>query len=240
MQKKLLSASALAASFLALHSGGANAALLYANDFDSAATVGTGITATGISSGVLEVANAGFGDWSGNYLANRSTGNPATMSSITFSGLASHTSVDINFLVGFLESWDSRNGSVDPDNLDIYVDGILVASLTSNNASGTIEDYDGGTELFDGVELNANFGWTDTLVDMSTSGALNLAHTASTLTLGFQASGAGWQGGSDEAWGIDDIEITYDATASVPEPATLALLGLGLAGVGLSRGRKNR
>lgn len=42
---------------------------------------------------------------------------------------------------------------------------------------------------------------------------------------------SGWR-----AWSIDNLQ--FDNATSVPEPATLALLGLGLAGIGFSRKKK--
>src|SRR5262249_49353682 len=35
----------------------------------------------------------------------------------------------------------------------------------------------------------------------------NIPHTSSSLTVEWFASGAGWQGGSDESWAIDNLEV---------------------------------
>lgn len=42
----------------------------------------------------------------------------------------------------------------------------------------------------------------------------------------------------NDVFGIDDIEIRAAAVAAVPEPATLALFGFGIAGLGFARRRK--
>ena len=79
-----------------------------------------------------------------------------------------------------------------------------------------------------------------TIVDMSTAGFLTFAHTGSTLTMIIQASGAGWQGGDDEAWGVDALKITYDGTPPVPEPASWALMIAGAAVVAAGIRAKRR
>ena len=48
---------------------------------------------------------------------------------------------------------------------------------------------------------------------------------SSSLTVDFFASGSGWQGGSDEWWGIDNVSVTLDSVEAVPEPSTLILVG---------------
>jgi hypothetical protein len=136
----------------------------------------------------------------------------------------------VSFLLGFLDSWDSTNGSPAPDDLiSVFVDQVMVGQYTSNNAAGSVAQYGGGSLVFAGVQFDANQFYTDYVVDYSADAAYTLAHTVSTLTIGLQAGGAGWQGGTDEAWGIDNLVVTL---APAPEPASLALMLAGLAGLG--------
>jgi len=234
--KQLLLAAALAASL----SGTASAADLYANDFDDNVTVGAGVGVTSLDNGGLESAVT-FGNWTGNYFANRSAGNPAAMSSLTLTNLMPHTQVSAAFMLGFLESWDSFDGGCcAPDNLDIFIDGNKVATLTARNALGTVEVFGGGTIVGQFVQANGNTSFNDTIVDMSTAGFLTFAHTASTLTIAIQASGDGWQGGDDEAWGVDALHITYDGVPAIPEPSTWALMVAGAGMLGAAVRTKRR
>ena len=245
--KKLFAAALLCSAVPAT----ADAATVYSTDFDGTVVTGQGLTVTGFTNGALDAASTGAWNangWSGNYFLNASTGNPAAMSVLTISNLPTHTTMSVAFLLGFLESWDSRNGSCcTPDDLGIFIDGVEVALMTADNATGNIEDYDGGTELFDGPNINfrQHFNTVDTLVDMSTAPALTFAHSGSTLTLGIQARSVGWQGGGDEAWGIDKLNITFDGRfgqGAIPEPATWAMMiaGFGLIGAALRRVRRPR
>ena len=118
--------------------------------------------------------------------------------------------------------------------LDIFIDGSLVASLTAANASGNIFDFGGGSALAQCVQADGHQFYCDTLVDWSKT----FAHTGSTLTLGWQASGAGWQAGDDESWGVDNIRIDYFTRGGgVPEPAAWAMM---LAGFGIVGGAMRR
>lgn len=120
--------------------------------------IAPGVSATFGPAGSLEVAQPGFGGWSGNYLANRSTGNPASVSSVLLTGLPPHSRISIDGILGFLESWDSNDGApwATPDLLQISVDGTpVLAGLTINTASGTVTNYGGGTPLFTNVQATA-------------------------------------------------------------------------------------
>ena len=235
-----LATAVTAAGLLA--TANASAALVYANNFDSAATVGAGVTAVGLTSGSLGTATgsyAGSGgkSWSNNYFYNASTGNPATASTLTLSNLGAHTHVSIDMMLGFLNSWDSSNGSPAPDYLDIYIDGNLAYKLTTVTAGGNVNDHGGGTQVVDNGQIDGSQFYSDDLVDMSTASFLSFAHTSSTLTLSFQASGAGWQGGTDEFWGVDSLSIsTRGGGNPVPEPGTWALVMIaGLAAAATRR-----
>jgi hypothetical protein len=127
----------------------ADASQIYFNDFDSAATVAGGIGATlsGITTPATDGGFSGIGTGSGNVLWNTSGGNPAGATTLTLTGLPSISTVDINFLLYAIDSWDSTNGSPAPDYFRVYADGNLILSATFANASGNVNDGAGGTHL---------------------------------------------------------------------------------------------
>jgi hypothetical protein len=233
----------------ALLAGPANAVTLYSNDFDAAETYHTGVTGgfSGVTTLSTALAGAWNADgWSGAHINNRSQGNPAGFTTLTLNNLATHSTVTASFLIGLLDSWDSNDGAgFSPDELEIWIDGAQVATMTTNTALGGTELLAGGTKLYEDVQIDAASGYySDVLVDMASAGALTFAHTASSLTIGIRASGAGWQGLGDEGWGIDKVQLTYDGvrappTGGIPEPATWALMigGFGMAGATLRRRR---
>ena len=58
----------------------------------------------------------------------RVTGNPASKTTLTLTGLPSHTSLDLDFVLAILESWDGEDGDHGPDHFNVSVDGNLVFS----------------------------------------------------------------------------------------------------------------
>jgi len=242
---KVLSRCAIASLAVLVASPALAAEKLLEEDYDNPTFLATGVGVVSNGVGSNETATVGAWNsagWAGTHYVNRTFGNPAAQTVVTLSGLQAGSAVKFGGILAFLESWDSFNGSCcAPDALDIFINGNLVATLTSNNAQGSIEEYAGSTELFDGIQANGNGFFTDTLVDFSTSTFANSAADASgNWSFGIQARGAGWQGGSDEAWGLDNWSV-YGTIArqvgAVPEPATwsLMILGLGMIGGAMRR-----
>ncbi|CAK0764898.1 serralysin [Gammaproteobacteria bacterium] len=187
---------------------------VYRNNFDGAEVFGSGVTG-GISGyasieGVQGYSANGF---SGNLLRNDSYGNPASATTLTLTNLPTHQSVDLNFLLAFIDSWDSTNGTVTPDYFNVTVDGVSVLQITANNASGNV--VYGGTQLGELSDRGWN-GWGDRAFDMSNESSLTVPHTASTLSVQLFASGGGWQAGWDESWGIDNLSVSVLNPSTAP------------------------
>lgn len=199
-----------------------------------------GFASLSVGDGNLIEPTQGFnvGGFSGTFIQNVATGNPASAVVLSLSGLPAHNAVDVNFLLALIDSWDSDNGSPAPDLLNVEIDGSVVLQVTCNNASGS--NCYGGTVVAPMAHRGFNGSWQDIGFDMANDGALTVAHSASTLTVRWFASGGGWQGGSDESFGIDDLVVNLITDdGQVPEPGPLAMIGLGLAALAMRR-RKGR
>ncbi len=201
-------------------------------DFEgSVPTQLSGVVTTESVQGFAGLGPAG-NQFGGNFLRNTTSGNPASATILTLTGLPAHDKIDIAFLFAAIDSWDSTDGTIKPDYFNVMVDGTVIFQPTFANASGTVTYPNGqlGSPNLDHRGFNGS--WQDRGFDMgdpSVTELRNIPHTADTVIIQFFASGAGWQGGGDESWGMDNLKIQVSSSTVVPLPGSILLLGFGLA-----------
>lgn len=240
--RRLWISGAAAAALLAAGAAHAAPQTVLFIDVTNPPVLGPGVTAVGqLNGGIIENVGAGVaGYYTGDVIRNTTT----SLTTMSLSNLGAHNQISVGFTLAFLDSWDSIDGSPSPDYLNIFLDGVQVLQLTAANASGTVTNLGGGTQVAIGDLFDTPGGpyWNhDRIVDMSTASALTFTHTGSTFVLGLQAGGAGWQGGSDESWGLDNLLIQTDTVGGgVPEPASWALMLLGFGGMGAALRHRRR
>lgn len=187
----------------------------------------------------------GSGGFADNFLRNDSGLVPNTTSGsptvLTLTGLPAHDSINLDFLLAIIDSWDGNALDYGPDSFNVTVDGTSIFSETFTNfPSFDTQTASTANRVIAPTGLGFNSSYPDSGYDMGQLAAFqNIPHTASTLTVEFFASGPNWGGGLDESFAIDNVQVTVN-TASVPEPGTTALLAIGLTAVlaGLSLVRR--
>jgi hypothetical protein len=250
----------LTSVLLLVGTGQLHAAFIYFDNFDGNQAAGAGVSATfaGYFNLVSVQGYAGIGTgsniFSGNLLQNDSGGVtqapqtiPPQLTSLTLTGLPAHTSVDLHFLLAVINSWDGlpgTHGFAGGDYFNVTIDGNTVFSYAFDNFYDFNQTYIPPI----GVQLTsrpfADLGFPDPngqFADSAYNLGLdpvfsNIPHTSSTITIDWFASGPGWQGGTDESWGMDNLSISVN---SVPEPASVTMLAIaGLCLLEYSRRRR--
>lgn len=232
LKLKLLSTLALCAISLP-------AAVIYSENFESVAAGTPPAVYSGSNIAVESTGGFSAFGFGSQHLRNSGSGAPSTV--LSLSGLAPHNTLTVSF---DLIVWDSMDaGKV----FNVSLDGSTLIGGVDTSNYGPSDAFAGPGTLVSGSATGfslPNFGNNGQFRDQGRRIVnLNLAHSASTLTLNFFYSGVGVTGGSDESWGIDNIVISDNnpaPTSGVPEPSTLALAGLALAAVAVKKYRQVR
>lgn len=164
---------------------------------------------------------AGAGNPGNVFTGNLWRNDGLSATTLTLTNLPGHYAISISFLLAFIDSWDSIDGAPAPDWFNLDIDGTNVLRITSANASGSVTYA--GNQIFFG-QAGWSSVWPDRAFDMGNEPLIQFVpHTASTLTLRFYASGAGYQSGLDESWAIDNLKVTVH----IPSPGPAGLLFAG-------------
>lgn len=177
----------------------------------------------------------------GNFLRS-ATGNTVTLS---LTGLPTHDTISLEFLFAAIDSLDGTGTFPAGDFFKIVFDGVTLFSESFANATASqIQSYvpPVGVELARHIDLGFSGPggfFTDSAYNLGADPRFaNFAHTGSTATIEFFIFGEGNQSLDDESWAMDNLRVSVTTRAAVPEPASLALLGIGIAGLAIMRRRK--
>ena len=175
---------------------------------------------------------AGIGNggntFSGTMLRNDSGPRTQLPTRLLLTDLPVHESIDLNFLLAVIDSWNGAGGSGAPDYLTILVDGTAVFT----QAFDVFDLNDGyaappGGLLGSDVDLGFST-WVDAAFDLGPEAALSaIPHTAADVLIEWAAWGSfsSWTGGTDESWAIDNVEVVLNNVGGARITDTLITLG---------------
>ena len=207
-------------SFANVSSASASSVTIFSADFDSGVpSEFSGVTTT---EGVQGYTGLGTGSnvFGGNFLRNDTV--PAATTTLTLTNLPPHDSISLSFLLAIIDSWDGASGTCqDGDEFNVSVDGTTIFGEAFENSNCGVQTYNppAGVELARRADLgfSQGFYWNDSAYDMGLDPTFqNIPHTASTLTIEWFSSGGGWQGGTDESWALDNVQVFVHRTNSAP------------------------
>jgi hypothetical protein len=241
-----LSVSLLTAATVHLTTLHAASVDVFYTDFESG--MPAGFTPAPLTSrvGTEGYAPYGFGSYMLISQGGTNAGNAVTL---TLTGLPAHMSVELDFLLAIINSWDGWEGAPNGHDLfNVEIDGVSVSrNHFSNLWLGNMVNPPPGTAIvfqtndvaFAGLENGVITHWPDSAYRMTLR---TLPHTASTMTIRWYADGGGWQGGpipTDEFWGIDNLRVRLNnvgqmAPRIVTQPASPIVTSGGIAAFNVS------
>lgn len=212
------------ASVAVLSASSAAAQQVFFTDFNSGVPAEfSGAGAAESVQGYNGLGNSAANSFGGNFLRNDDASNPTQKATVlTLNNLPAHSTLRLDCLVAIIDSWDGFGGVFNDDYFNIKIDGNTVFSEVFASASGS-QTYNPGAPTLLSQGSNLGFGgYNDTALDLNFDSNLTVAHSASSVTIEFFASGPGWQGGNDESWAIENVSVTL---RGVPAPGALSLFG---------------
>jgi hypothetical protein len=217
--------------------------ILFSENFESGAIPGQFYGGTLLNTSSVPSV-AGDGNW---VLYNNSGGNPQGTASnpisLQLSGLQPFQSANLQFTFIAIDSWDGFDmGSFSTDYFNVQVNPVLLFQAAFRNWLGTHYSGDGTTRYESGpanstispLSSDNNYlvsSANDAFYDIHLDGFH--ADASGNLNIYFYASGAGWQGGNDESFAIDNLLVTSPddltiLTTEAPEPAVWLTFPAGL------------
>ncbi|MCU1237406.1 MAG: hypothetical protein JWP63_5373 [Candidatus Solibacter sp.] len=224
--------------------------ILFSQNFESGTIPGQFYGGTLLNTSGVPPA-AGDGNWA---LYNNSGGTPQGTASnpigLQLSGLQPFQAANLQFTFIAVDSWDGVDLSFSPDLFSVQVNPDVLFQAAFRNWMGTHYTGDGTYPYGSTTPANSTItllssdnnylvsSANDSFYDIHLDGFH--ADAAGNLNIYFYAGGAGWQGGNDESFAIDNLLITApDIFTETPEPGTWLTLSAGLAALLAHRSRRS-
>ncbi|MCZ2342286.1 MAG: hypothetical protein LC104_10890 [Bacteroidales bacterium] len=206
------------------------ASVIYDRDFNpsTSATLAPGVTASWSYTNKVQSPS---GEWFLGKLGNQTA-------TLTLHNLPAHDSLNVEFDLYLIDTWDGNDPNWSGPNGDRWkfaIDGATQVDSTFRNVrplgpndvnAGQSQDYGGSSATGTGpyasgtgaVAINTlGYTWTNENgtqdLDSIYHFSVPIEHNATSVTITF--TGSGLQGIGDESWGLDNVQVTAEQSASI-------------------------